>query len=340
MLSAMRHRAAELGDRCQLRPAATPTARPGRVDEPLDVVPPDLAGRRCDLVDVGLDRDVQVLPARGFATAQADFAALGRRAAGGTRLLMEDFYRDARRRLDVLMDGGRAGRRPVELRRRQPRAAAAGDGARSASPEPWWPDEDEIDDAGPRATWTGGSATATCRSSGADGPRRFAATRAEALAALRRTSSTHRLPAFGPHEDAMLRRRPVDGALAAVGAAEPRAARPARGRAPAPRTPTAAGDAPLRVGRGLRPPGDRLARLRLAPVLAPRARTTAGATRCGAPAPIPAWFADAGRRRDVEARVPVRRAARRARARLGAPHPAADGARQLRAAARLGPGRR
>ena len=51
---------------------------------------------------------------------------------------------------------------------------------------------------------------------------------------------------------------------------------------------------------------------------------------------IPGWFADldADERRRA---LPVRRAARGARARLGAPHPAADGARQLRHAARLAP---
>ena len=45
--------------------------------------------------------DVEVLPPRGFVTAPEDF---GRWAHGRDgRLLMEDFYRDARRRTGVLM---------------------------------------------------------------------------------------------------------------------------------------------------------------------------------------------------------------------------------------------
>ena len=48
------------------------------------------------------------------------------------------------------------------------------------------------------------------------------------------------------------------------------------------------------------------------------------------PGGSPSWTPTRSRR------VPVRRARQRARPRLGAPHPAADGARQLRAAARLG----
>ena len=51
-------------------------------------------------------------------------------------------------------------------------------------------------------TWTSGNATASS-SSATDGPRRFAATRTEALHALR-DFVAHRLPHFGAHEDAIL----------------------------------------------------------------------------------------------------------------------------------------
>ena len=46
--------------------------------------------------------NVEVLPARGFATHRDTFELW----AGGQRgLLLENFYRDARRRLDLLMEG-------------------------------------------------------------------------------------------------------------------------------------------------------------------------------------------------------------------------------------------
>ena len=196
---------------------------------------------------------------------RADFATWadgrGRQAAADGGLLPR--RPAAARRAD---GGRRAGRRPLELRRRQPRAAARGP-TRSTWPSPWWPAEDEIDDAGPRRPgprWRREGVGFV----GDDGPRLFAATRAEALAALDHFVE-HRLPTFGRYEDAMLRRRPVDGALAAVGAAQPRPARPARGGARR-RGGVRRRARPDRGGRGLRPPGDGLARLHLAPLLVPR----------------------------------------------------------------------
>ena len=117
---------------------------------------------------------------------------------------MEDFYRDARRRLEVLMDGAEpvGGRWNFDAENREPPPKRATLGVA----EPWWPDEDEIDERGPRATSTAGRRDGDVAFVGADGPRRFAATRAEALHALR-DFVAHRLPAFGAHEDAMLRRR-------------------------------------------------------------------------------------------------------------------------------------
>ena len=99
VLSAMRHRAVELGDRCEYRKADTYTeVVQGRN---LTVCHPT-SHAALGLV-TGLP-DVEVLPARGFATSMNDFADWAG-ARGARRLLMEDHYRLARRRLDVLRDG-------------------------------------------------------------------------------------------------------------------------------------------------------------------------------------------------------------------------------------------
>ena len=194
VLSAMRHRAAELGDRCQYLRADT--YREALPDEVLEVChPTSWAAKRF------VDRlpNVEVLAARGFVTSMPDFArwADGR---GRRRLIMEDFYREARRRHEVLMDGGEpAGGRwnfDADNREPPPKRLRLGVG------QPAWPEEDEIDaevrhdlDA-----WAAGGDVAFV---GADGPRRFAATATEALRALE-TFLSDRLPSFGPYEDAML----------------------------------------------------------------------------------------------------------------------------------------
>ncbi len=199
ILSAMRHRAAELGDRC--RYLATPGYRDAlvAVDDPLEVVQPT-SWAAVHFVDrIATERSVHRLPARGYATSRAEFArwADGR---GRRRLLMEDFYRDARRRLDVLMDGGDpvSGRwnYDAENRERPPRGAH-----RLGVSDPWWPTEDAIDEQ-VRADLDRWQAEGV-RFLGADGPRRFAVTRAEATTALEHFVR-HRLPTFGPYEDAAL----------------------------------------------------------------------------------------------------------------------------------------
>ncbi|MCW2602305.1 MAG: cryptochrome/photolyase family protein, partial [Pseudonocardiales bacterium] len=97
VLSAMRHRAAELGDR--VRYTRSETYRDALPFGPIEVVHPTswAALRLVQSLD-----NVTVLPARGFVTPMADF---GRWAKGRRNLIMEDFYRDARRRHEVLMDG-------------------------------------------------------------------------------------------------------------------------------------------------------------------------------------------------------------------------------------------
>jgi len=196
ILAALRHRAAELGDQAEFHQVATYAEALDRVGEPLSVCAPTSWSSR----DYVLRRpDLQVLGARGFVTTHAEFAgwAEGR---GRRRLLMEDFYRDSRRRHDVLMNGAEpvGGRWNLDEENREPPPA---DG-RIGVPEPWWPEEDEID-AGVRADLDRWEAEGLVSFVGDDGPRLFPVTRAEALHRLE-DFLEHRLGAFGPHEDAML----------------------------------------------------------------------------------------------------------------------------------------
>ncbi len=192
VLSAMRHRAAELGAQCTyIRAETYAEALAG----PVSVCHPT---SRAALRFVQSRAEVELLPARGFATSMPDFATwvAGR---GKRRLLMEDFYRDSRRRLDLLMDGSQpvGGRWNFDAENRQapPRAGLG-------LPEPWWPPEDEIDDQ-VRHDLSAWEASGEVSFVGSDGPRRFAATRQEALHGLR-DFLANRLGAFGPYEDAML----------------------------------------------------------------------------------------------------------------------------------------
>lgn len=143
--------------------------------------------------------DIDILPARGFATSRNDFEAWAR-SRGRRRLLMEDFYRDARRRLGVLMDGDEPvdGRWNFDADNREPPPRTPSLGV----PEPQWPVEDDID-LEVRDDLDRWERDGHVSFLGADGPRRFAATRTEAFALLD-GFVTQRLPAFGPHEDAML----------------------------------------------------------------------------------------------------------------------------------------
>jgi deoxyribodipyrimidine photolyase-related protein len=101
LLSALRHRAAELGDQARLIQARTYTEAVEQAGEDLTVcAPTSWAARR---LAQSLPQ-VTVLPARGFATSAEEFQAWAQRR-GRRRLLLEDFYRDARQRLGILMDG-------------------------------------------------------------------------------------------------------------------------------------------------------------------------------------------------------------------------------------------
>lgn len=196
VLSALRHRAAELGDQAEFHQVGSYAETLDRVREPLSVCAPT-SWRSRDLV---LGRPgVEVLAARGFVTSQPGFAAWAEQR-GGRRLLMEDFYRDSRRAHDVLMNGAEpvGGRWNLDADNREPPPP---DG-RIGVPAPWWPEEDEID-AEVRADLDRWEAEGLVSFVGDDGPRLFPVTRAEALHRLE-DFLEHRLGAFGPHEDAML----------------------------------------------------------------------------------------------------------------------------------------
>jgi deoxyribodipyrimidine photolyase-related protein len=119
---------------------------------------------------------------------------------GAGRLLMDDFYRAARRHHDVLMDGAEpvGGRWNLDHDNREPPPA---DG-RVPVPAPWLPVEDEIDEE-VRADLDAWAADGDVSFVGDDGPRLFPVTHRETLERLT-DFLDHRLAAFGPHEDAML----------------------------------------------------------------------------------------------------------------------------------------
>jgi deoxyribodipyrimidine photolyase-related protein len=146
---------------------------------------------------------VTVLPARGFGTSAEEFAAWSE-GRGRRRLLLEDFYRDARRRLDILMDGDEpaGGRWNFDDQNREPPPEGGLDVR-----DPARFTEDEIDEQVRRDLdrW---EKAGQVRLTGRDGPREFPVTRAEARRALR-SFIKNRLPAFGPQQDAMLAADPV-----------------------------------------------------------------------------------------------------------------------------------
>ncbi len=196
LLSALRHRAAELGDQAVFLQTDSYAEALDRVGEPLSVCAPTTWPAR----DFVLRRPgVTVLEARGFVTRQADF----RRWAEGRsrqRLLMDDFYRAARRAHDVLVDGAEpvGGTWNLDHDNREPPPA---DG-RVPAPPPEWPVEDEIDEQ-VRADLDAWEAAGDVAFVGEDGPRLFPVTHAETVQRLE-DFLAHRLRAFGPHEDAML----------------------------------------------------------------------------------------------------------------------------------------
>ncbi|QPP07606.1 cryptochrome/photolyase family protein [Streptomyces bathyalis] len=196
VLSALRHRAAELGERARFVQAETYGEALARVRDPLTVCGPT-SHAAAEFVQK-LDR-VTVLPSRGFVTGRDHFEewAAGR---GGKPLLMESFYRSARRATGLLMDGDEpaGGQWNLDKENREPPPAAA----ELPLPTPYVPDEDDID-AEVRADLDAAERRGEISFVGRDGPRQFPATRAEARRALKHFIE-ERLPTFGPYEDAML----------------------------------------------------------------------------------------------------------------------------------------
>jgi deoxyribodipyrimidine photolyase-related protein len=184
ILSALRHRAAELGERALLVRARTFREALARVGEPLEVCHPS---SRAGLALARSVPGLTVLPPRGFLTSRASFAAWADAQRPGP-LRLTDFYQWARREHRVL-DGppGRVPRRPV---------ATAG----AVAPPPPPIVEDAID-AEVRAELDRWEREGV-RFVGRDGPRRYPATHAEADARLRHFV-THRLPDFGRYQEVM-----------------------------------------------------------------------------------------------------------------------------------------
>jgi deoxyribodipyrimidine photolyase-related protein len=195
VLSALRHRAAELGDQAIHLRTETYREALRRVREPLDVCHP--TSRRAYRFVESLPK-VTVLPARGFITDRDTFVDWADSKRGALRL--EDYYRHVRRAHRVLVDGDEpvGGRWNLDTENRQPPPRSAG---RLDVPPPPPVVEDEIDAEVRRDLdrW----AAEGIRFVGRDGPRLFPVTHAEADTRLKHFIQ-HRLPMFGPYEDAML----------------------------------------------------------------------------------------------------------------------------------------
>ncbi|SDW78246.1 deoxyribodipyrimidine photolyase-related protein [Amycolatopsis xylanica] len=196
---AIRRLAAELGDRAKIIEAPTYTAGLRRFGRPVVVHEPGSHAADALVARLrGQGLVTEILPTPGFVLTKAEFTAW---AAGRQRAVMEDFYRDQRRRFGVLLEPGgepAGGRWNFDHDNRRPPPG------RSTLPVPaaWFPDEDEIDER-VRHDLDHAEREGLIQPVGIDGPRRFATGAAEAEQALGRFLD-HRLGTFGPHQDAML----------------------------------------------------------------------------------------------------------------------------------------
>ncbi len=193
LLSGLRHLARELGEQAVFLQVDSYEQALEQLTEPLDVVQPtSWAADRFVRA-----RGLPVLPPRGFATSRQEFAGW---ADGRRRLLMEDFYRWQRTRHDLLMEGADpvGGRWNFDHDNREPPPRTTTLGLTG----PWLADEDDID-AEVRADLDRWERDGRVRFVGEDAPRWAPATRSQALTALAHFVE-HRLPHFGPTEDAML----------------------------------------------------------------------------------------------------------------------------------------
>lgn len=196
VLSALRHRAAELGDQAVFVQSGTYREALAKVAEPLTVCGPT---SRAAAEFVRSLEGVTVLPSRGFATSRDHFEEWAA-AQGGKALRMESFYRSVRHLTGLLMEDGRpaGGQWSLDTQNREP---PPGEG-RLGLPPPYRPREDDID-AEVRADLDAAERRGELSFVGRDGPRLFPATRTEARRALKHFVEK-RLAHFGPYEDAML----------------------------------------------------------------------------------------------------------------------------------------
>ncbi|MGN7782784.1 cryptochrome/photolyase family protein [Mycolicibacterium sp. 22603] len=195
VLSALRHAAHDLGDRATLIKADSYIDalenfnKPVLVHEPTSHAAEKFVRR---LQKQGLVTEVLATPT--FALPRTEFQSW---AGERTRFRMEDFYRDQRRRFDVLMEGkdpvGGRWNYDEDNRESPPKKQRTLD-----VPAPYKPREDDID-----AQVRRDLDALDLDTIGNDGPRLFAVTPTEAKRALKRFIE-HRLPAFGRYEDAMM----------------------------------------------------------------------------------------------------------------------------------------
>lgn len=195
VLSGMRHLADELGERATYlrtatyREALEEFGRPVVVFEPTSHSAEKFVAR---LFDEGLVEDV--LPTPMFALGRADFAEW---AGNRHQFRMENFYRDQRRRFDILMSGDDPvdGKWNLDEENREPPPKKQ---VTLGVDPPWWPTEDAIDEQ-VRADLD----SMELPTVGSDGPRVFAVTVDEARQALDHFVS-YRLQDFGKYEDAVM----------------------------------------------------------------------------------------------------------------------------------------
>lgn len=199
ILSALRHRRDELGSRAtyvQANRYRDVLIRLRDGGESLTMVNPTSWGSRSLAEELGIETS----PSRGFVSGEQFFTdwAQGKKPQS---LKLENFYRHWRDTSGVLMEGsvpvGGQYNFDHDNRQSPPKGAVS-----LGLPEPWHPVEDEID-AEVRADLTRWHEAGEITLIGRDGPRQFAATRAEALEALDDFVAT-RLMDFGPFEDASL----------------------------------------------------------------------------------------------------------------------------------------
>ncbi len=194
LLSALRHRAAELGDQAVYFHVDTYDEALRQVEGPLSVVQPTSYAADA----LVRERGFEVVPdGRGFATTREEFADW---VGGRKRLVMEDFYRWQRVRFDLLTDGDEpaGGRWNLDHDNREPPPSTPTLGL----PDPWIAVEDDIDRQ-VREDLDRWQRDGVADFVGEDAPRWAPVTRSEAVVALEHFVE-HRLPSFGPSEDAML----------------------------------------------------------------------------------------------------------------------------------------